>query len=274
MRRPQVDHTQVRYQYVTAIEPVKSIRRGTVWRWKCNFNGLGCKGEFLAVGSDVATGRQQTCGCLKRPDYTNMTFGNVQFVKFIKKSARGDCIWELRCLNNGFNCKGTFQTRATHVLMGETKNCGCFIAGDPNRCGDCDCILTDENRSTARNFIMCKPCYKVYKRNKTLKKNYKRIDGKKFSLADFNNLLIVQNNRCAICNHLSDKLNVDHCHATGEVRGLLCHHCNSLGLAWYEFYRERIEIIPIFERYLNHPPIRLLQVDAPLDLDYSSLSIE
>lgn len=47
----------------------------------------------------------------------------------------------------------------------------------------------------------------------------------------FDELLDKQNGACAICgdsfaNLPSRHLHVDHCHATGLVRGLLCHHCN------------------------------------------------
>ena len=51
---------------------------------------------------------------------------------------------------------------------------------------------------------------------------------------DYNAMLFKQNHRCCICNSHEDdfkrRLAVDHCHTTGKVRGLLCHHCNiSLG---------------------------------------------
>lgn len=51
------------------------------------------------------------------------------------------------------------------------------------------------------------------------------------TLDDWNLLYESQNYGCAICK--SDVpvgngvLHVDHCHATGKIRGLLCHHCNT-----------------------------------------------
>ena len=44
---------------------------------------------------------------------------------------------------------------------------------------------------------------------------------------NYNELLELQDNKCAICfNTPKKKLFVDHCHSTGKVRGLLCQHCN------------------------------------------------
>ena len=53
------------------------------------------------------------------------------------------------------------------------------------------------------------------------------------SLDDFNDLLESQNHRCAICGKAFVHTPfVDHDHATGQVRGLLCRHCNViLGMA-------------------------------------------
>lgn len=48
------------------------------------------------------------------------------------------------------------------------------------------------------------------------------------SVADYESLLEAQGGVCAICYHPPKvrRLNADHLHATGEVRGLLCHSCN------------------------------------------------
>ena len=64
------------------------------------------------------------------------------------------------------------------------------------------------------------------RRRYLLKKNYG------LSLQDFDNMLKTQNYLCAIC--LDDKpggvgtWKIDHDHATGKVRGLLCNSCNTM----------------------------------------------
>lgn len=50
------------------------------------------------------------------------------------------------------------------------------------------------------------------------------------NVADFKALLAAQDDRCAICRRVPDdpfSLCVDHDHASGKVRGLLCTACNS-----------------------------------------------
>ncbi len=52
------------------------------------------------------------------------------------------------------------------------------------------------------------------------------------SLEDYNNKVKEQDHKCAICkcdetDAFKGLLFVDHCHTTGNVRGLLCHHCNT-----------------------------------------------
>lgn len=50
------------------------------------------------------------------------------------------------------------------------------------------------------------------------------------TIEEYDGMLLVQNGRCAICCE-EKSLVVDHCHANGHVRGLLCGECNKgLGL--------------------------------------------
>lgn len=52
--------------------------------------------------------------------------------------------------------------------------------------------------------------------------------------ADYDAMLVRQGGVCALCKKTSDKtLHVDHCHATGAVRGLLCGMCN-VGLGCFK----------------------------------------
>jgi hypothetical protein len=64
----------------------------------------------------------------------------------------------------------------------------------------------------------------------------------------------VQGGKCALCRVATGKaraLAVDHDHATGEVRGLLCLPCNHKGLGWVEkISMERLAA------YLSDPPAR------------------
>jgi Recombination endonuclease VII len=66
-----------------------------------------------------------------------------------------------------------------------------------------------------------------------------------------------QNGLCAICKRKpAKKLCVDHCHATGIVRGLLCRKCNT-GLGCYEdnptFLRSATAYLEVF--HAPRPPI-------------------
>ena len=74
---------------------------------------------------------------------------------------------------------------------------------------------------------LCRPCHKnsktpEQKRNWDLKFRYG------LSLDDFECIKAEQKNKCKICLKEPINLVVDHCHATGKVRGLLCSSCNTL----------------------------------------------
>ena len=97
--------------------------------------------------------------------------------------------------------------------------------------------------------IYCKTCSKqnvkeTYRRNPEKKIWRERIRKKSlthtFTFDDYEKMIIDQNNQCYICStYLVNTPHIDHDHATGKVRKLLCHHCNALlGLA-----REDIQIL-------------------------------
>lgn len=46
------------------------------------------------------------------------------------------------------------------------------------------------------------------------------------TLEDYEKIYVEQNGKCKICNKHKSILNIDHCHVSGEVRGLLCWSCN------------------------------------------------
>ena len=64
----------------------------------------------------------------------------------------------------------------------------------------------------------------------------------------YNQLLESQDDRCAICQGApTQKMHVDHDHETGEVRGILCLHCNvALGNL-----KESVELIDRARAYLT-----------------------
>lgn len=69
---------------------------------------------------------------------------------------------------------------------------------------------------------------------------------------EYAELVQYQLGRCAICGSYKNGLNVDHCHTTGSVRGLLCSMCNSVHLPRIE--RKEIEGTKEHREYLSDPP--------------------
>ena|SRR3990167_1222393 len=71
------------------------------------------------------------------------------------------------------------------------------------------------------------------------------------SISDYNQMLTAQGEACAICKEppRTRLLDVDHCHKTGRVRGLLCTRCNR-GLS----YLDNKEWLEAARRYINANP--------------------
>ena len=69
----------------------------------------------------------------------------------------------------------------------------------------------------------CKACCSEWKREQNFKVRYK------ISIEEYEHMLVFQDKKCQICEEPLEpkKTVVDHWHATGNVRGLLCYNCNN-----------------------------------------------
>jgi hypothetical protein len=114
-------------------------------------------------------------------------------------------------------------------------------------CRDCGDYLTTLNQYPScikqRQFY-CKKCWN--------EKFYHAVRKKKYGLTkeEYERMQTEQDNKCLICEtEIKGKdICVDHCHDTGDVRGLLCRTCNS-GLG---FFKDTLEILENAVTYMQN----------------------
>jgi len=61
---------------------------------------------------------------------------------------------------------------------------------------------------------------------KKMKHRYRLLKRYGLTIEQYNSMLETQAGQCAICGKKMKQPNIDHCHATGKVRELLCLTCN------------------------------------------------
>lgn len=99
----------------------------------------------------------------------------------------------------------------------------------------------------------CKECFAaVYQSNKDRIKFQRILVTFGITETEYNEMLIRQDGKCAICLQPETSsrfkfLAVDHCHNTGQIRGLLCSRCN-IGLGQF---RDNAAIIQRASSYLS-----------------------
>jgi len=157
-----------------------------------------------------------------------------------------------------------------------------FRTDGTKRCASCKQELPLESfrilvtaRDAGRYRHMCRDCERTYSRNyaeehaeEVFEGHLKRKYG--ISLAEYDVLMIVQEDLCAICrqpekrrgsggkvglrgpktDHIR-RLAVNHDHITGQVRGLICHDCN-VTMGFLNESPERLaQVLHYMESFLN-----------------------
>ena len=80
-----------------------------------------------------------------------------------------------------------------------------------------------------------------YSRTKEARRRYERNRKYGVSHEVFLSMLASQNNQCAVCGcEIGENADVDHCHKTKIVRGLLCSKCNT-GIGLFQNSIENLE---------------------------------
>lgn len=109
-----------------------------------------------------------------------------------------------------------------------------------NTCSRCGNSYEKKIKGSAR----CQPCRTEIHREYCQRVDYHKQRYKKFASQererhlvkkygmtqfDYDKMFQSQNGKCAICLQKANRpLDVDHCHKTGVVRGLLCTNCNRM----------------------------------------------
>lgn len=107
-----------------------------------------------------------------------------------------------------------------------------------SKCQTAKDTIEFHSQSCAKDGLQsqCKQCQYAYKKNRRdldapTRRNWYLQKTYGIDLEQYNKKFHLQNGRCAVCDihcsELTRALHVDHNHFTGQVRGLLCHGCNT-----------------------------------------------
>jgi hypothetical protein len=140
--------------------------------------------------------------------------------------------------------------KITYNIINGVKKCTLCKADKP----ECDFYFdTNSNRLRAE----CKDCQRKKNRSRlVMHRDQRRVSDLKkrynINIDDWNNLMTIQDNKCAICGEPPQNdnrnLSTDHCHETGKVRGLLCRRCN-MGIG---YFKDNIDLLQKSIEYLRN----------------------
>ena len=161
-------------------------------------------------------------------DKSGNRFGMLTLVTMLdQKNSNGSYRYITQC-----DCGESKAIYYNQMASGRSKSCGCL-----SRRQGIDSPNWKHGRSQTKEY--------------DLELHMKRAYGLGFK--EYEEMLFNQNGVCAICsgeppkNQHKTRLNIDHCHTTGKVRGLLCDACNrAIGLL-----KDSQDLLEKAKQYLN-----------------------
>lgn len=140
-------------------------------------------------------------------DHSGKKFGRLTAVSYIA-DYKGRSAWACIC-----DCGAFVATRASNLTSGRTKSCGCYQKDKASE------------RMKVHGYEYGSVEYREHQNNLRLIRKYG------ITTEQRDEMIQAQDNKCLICESDFDELDhtphVDHCHKSGDVRGVLCKLCNT-----------------------------------------------
>ncbi len=253
------DITGVKFGKTTAVKRAGMDGYFQLWECLCE-----CGNTHTTRQDRLLRGTCTSCGCALRnyqsslPRIINIAgsrFGKLVVIEFSGKDKKRHALWKCKC-----DCGKERIVAGTLLITGSVSCCGCSNGKEGcitnadgtricNNCGETKPLLMFHRNSkcTGGHISTCKKCLasKCDSTAKWLKSRYG------LTREQFKSMQEKQDGKCAICLRPTERLCVDHCHTTKQVRGLLCGHCNSaIGL-----FGENAEVMLRAIEYLKKPDL-------------------
>ena len=149
-------------------------------------------------------------------------FHNNPTGKYGKHASCKPCMAVAHSINNK-NARERNRAKNSKSIHRESDLKSCFKCEDIKPRSEFNNCITNYDGKQSK----CRDCEKLrrYKdKEKLLEYTLLRKYG--ITIADRDAMFTSQNGKCNICNIDNVDLQIDHCHTTGKVRGLLCQPCN------------------------------------------------
>ena len=233
-----IDEIGNNYGRLTVLNRVENKDKKAIWNCICE-----CGNKKLVSGTHLRTGHVVSCGC-----YHSEVVAMIGRNNKGKSDRRGK---PKKYLNyNGILGKVIGVTNRS-----EQNGAVQYLV----QCAKCGCTHT-RNAKHLKQGQESQECSKYKPPNWSGLEREDNIIRKQYGITmdEFNKLLELQGGGCAICgkpvSSLRRRMNIDHCHETNKVRGILCSGCNT-GLG---HLGDNIEGLKRAMDYLLNPPINAL----------------